>query len=86
MSDPVCHRALRIFWFPLTRHFGVGVTAASEAEARELAEAARARCMPDAEFEGMVADVDVQTLDAKHVLNNAGPVVVRGVWYPRLNI
>ena len=86
MNDPVCHRALRIFWFPLTRRFGVGVTAASEAEARELAEAARARYMPDAVFAGMVADVDVQTLDAKHVLNNAGPVVVRGVWYPRLNI
>jgi hypothetical protein len=33
-----------------------------------------------------VPDVDIRTLDAKHVLPNAGPVVVRGVWYPRLNL
>ncbi|CAA9327080.1 MAG: hypothetical protein AVDCRST_MAG40-1743 [uncultured Gemmatimonadaceae bacterium] len=87
MSEPpTCHRALRRFWFPLPRGFGVGVTAASEAEARALAEAARARYHPDQVLGPVVADVDVRALDAAHVLSNAGPVVVRGVWYPRLNI
>ena len=86
MTDPACHRGLRRFWFPLTRHFGIGVTAVSEGEARALAEAARLRYMPEAEFTGVVPDVELDALDANHVLPNAGPVVVRGVWYPRLNI
>ena len=86
MSDHTCHRALRRFWFPLTHSFGIDVTAATEAEARSLAEEARGRYMPEAEFTGVVPDVDIQTLDAKHVIPNAGPSVVRGVWYPRLNI
>jgi hypothetical protein len=33
-----------------------------------------------------VVDVDVASLDAKHVLPNIGPVVVRGVWFPALNL
>jgi hypothetical protein len=33
-----------------------------------------------------VADIDLRTLDPEHVLPNIGPVVVRGVWYPRLNL
>jgi hypothetical protein len=86
MSDPSCHRSLRRFWFPLTRGSGIGVTAAGEDEARTLAEWARERYHPDAEFAGVVADVDLSTLDAAHVLGNAGPLVVRGVWYPRLNL
>ena len=85
-QPPTCHRALRRFWFPLPRAFGIGVTAASEAEARALAEEARARYFPDQVLGAVVPDVDVSTLDARHMLNNAGPVVVRGVWYPRLNI
>jgi hypothetical protein len=86
VSDPICHRVLRRFWFPVTRGFGIGVTAATEAEARALAEAARELYMPDADITGVVPDVDIRTLDANDVLPNAGPVVVRGVWYPRLNI
>ena len=85
-QPPTCHRALRRFWFPLPRDFGIGVTAASEAEARALAEEARVRYFPDQALGAVVPDIDLATLDAKHMLNNAGPVVVRGVWYPRLNI
>jgi len=31
-----------------------------------------------------IEDVDVSTLDPKHVLPNIGSVVVRGVWFPRI--
>lgn len=86
MTDPSCHRNLRRFWFPLSTGLGIGVTASSETEARELAEDARARHFGNASFTGLIADVDVATLDQKHVMNNAGPVVVRGVWFPRLNL
>ena len=86
MSDPTCHRALRRFWFTLSAGPGIGVTAASESEARELAEGARARYAPAATITGVTPDVDVSTLDATHVVPNAGPAVVRGVWYPRLNL
>ena len=74
---------LRRFWFPLPVGFGVGVTAPSEAEARELAEAVRARYFPDATLGEVVADVDIRTLEQAHVVPNMGLVVDRGVWYPR---
>lgn len=86
MSDPICHRALRRFWFTLSVGPGIGVTAGSAAEARALAEAARARHTPEAAITGVIPDVDVSTLDAIHVVPNAGPVVVRGVWFPRMNL
>jgi hypothetical protein len=30
-----------------------------------------------------VADVDVSTLDPKHVLPNMGSVLARGIWFPQ---
>ena len=73
---------LRRFWFPLSSGFGVGVTAASEADARQLAEVARARYFPKATLGEVVADVDIRTLDQAHVMPNMGLVVDRGIWYP----
>jgi len=77
---------LRRFWFPLSRGFGIGVTAATEDEARTMAEETRAYYFADAVFTGLVPDVQLSTLDQNHVVPNAGPVVIRGVWYPRLNL
>ena len=76
---------LRRFWFPLSRGFGIGVTAATENEAREMAEQTRERYFADAAFTGFVPDVEISSLDQRHVVPNAGPVVVHGVWYPCLN-
>jgi hypothetical protein len=76
---------LRRFWFPLSRGFGIGVTAASPAEARELAEDVRERYFAEADITGEIADVDVSALDANHVLPNLGFVVAYGVWFPALN-
>lgn len=66
---------------------GRPVTVASEAQARILAEATRAKYFPpEAIFLGVVPDVDVRTLDEGHVIPNMGPPAIRGVWYPKLNI
>ena len=74
---------LRRFWFPLTGHFGVGVTARSLEEARALAEEARRRTWPNAPALGpVVEDIDVSTLDEGHVLPNMRPPVWPGVWFP----
>ena len=86
MTGPSCHRRLVRYWFPLPKSIGVGVTAASEEEARALADSARARYFPDEEFVGIVPDMDVRTLDPERVIPNMGLAIVRGVWYPRLNL
>ena len=77
-------RKLRRFWFQVDVGLGIGVTEFSEAEARALAESEARRlgrriisCTPD---------IDVSTLDPRHVLPNLGPSAVRGIWYPRLNV
>ena len=85
MPRPASHRALRRFWFPLSEGFGIGVTAGSPNEARELAEEVRERYFENAEIIGEIADVDVSSLDANHVVPNLGFVVAYGVWYPALN-
>ena len=81
-----CHRGLRRYWFPMDRGFGIGVTAFSKDEARSLAEATRARYGYKGVVGPVVVDIDVSTLDANHVLPNIGPPVIRGVWYPQLNL
>lgn len=86
MTGPACHRSLRRFWFPLSTGLGIGVTAASIDEAREWAEAERARTFPGALITGEIADVQISALDQSHVVPNSGPVVVRGVWFPRRNL
>jgi hypothetical protein len=76
---------LRRFWFALSVGLGIGVTARTEAEARELAERVQQQLFPNATITSVVPDIDVSTLDPKHVLPNIGPSGVRGVWYPCLN-
>lgn len=76
---------MRRFWFPLSRGFGIGVTAVSIEEARKLADGVRAHYYADAEITGVIADVDVSSLDANHVVPNVGFVVAHGVWFPALN-
>ena len=77
---------LRRFWFRLSVGLGIGVTALTEAEARVLAEAERERSFPHAVITSVIPDVDVSTLDPKHVLPNIGPSGGSGIWYPPLNV
>ena len=85
MTRPASHRDLRRFWFPLSEGLGIGVTAASPQEARELAEGVRARYYASSKITGEIADVNVSSLDANHVVPNLGAVVAYGVWFPALN-
>lgn len=74
---------LRHFWFPSEPGPGIGVTASSSEEARELAEGALSY-LPGHVITGVVEDVDVDSLDEHLVLPNLGPPQVRGIWYPML--
>lgn len=76
---------LRRFWFPVTGHLGIGVTAWSLDEAASLA--TKAAQDLSWEFDGaqVVEDVDVRDLDQGHVIPNMGVVSWRGVWYPKLS-
>jgi hypothetical protein len=75
--------SLRRFWFPLPEHFGIGVTAPTEAQARALAEQARVALWPEsAPLGAAVSDVDIRTLDQDHVVPNMEAPVWAGVWYP----
>jgi hypothetical protein len=85
MVDNRSAHGLRRFWFPFNEGLGIGVTAFSDHEARDLAEATRLECFPRSSFAGIVPDVDIRTLDQNHVVPNMGVVTVRGVWFPRRN-
>ena len=73
------------FWFNVTKGLGFGVTAASSAEAEQLL---RQFGYPpkDVQFTNVVQHVTFAELDQKHVVPNAGPMVIRGIWYPRHNL
>ncbi len=79
-------RLLRRFWFPTTSGHGYGVTAYSQQEAESLAQAAATSLGLSFEPSEVVADIDIQTLDAGHVIPNMGPPNFHGVWFPRLNV
>lgn len=90
---------LKRYWFviyPDWRYgpLNAGVTATSAAEAKELlvknftkinyAEPLkRLKEMNDLEI---IEDIDVQLLDRLSVIPNMGPVIFKGVWFPRLNM
>jgi hypothetical protein len=76
---------LRHYWFPCDPGLGIGVTAFSLTEARQLAENALVY-LPGAVITDVVEDVDVETLDEHLVLPNLGPPAVHGIWYPMLNV
>ena len=76
---------LRRFWFPIPGHLGIGVTAASRADAEVLAADAAAQIGWPFVVAGVIEDVDVRDLDQNHVVPNMGVVSWRGIWYPRLS-
>ncbi len=62
-------------------NLGCGVTARSYDDAMVLVQAA----FPDLAVGSpatVVENIDISTLDAKHVLPNVGNVLARGVWWP----
>lgn len=78
LSNPL----LRRYWFETREHIGIGVTAFSVDDARNLIDDASLAW--DYEVLEVVENVDIRDLDQGHVVPNMGPVNFRGVWYPNL--
>ena len=73
------------FWIKTNVGLGYGVTASSEQQAFELL---RQYGYPrsDEIVSSVQAGVKFDALDQGHVVPNAGPMVVRGIWFPRHNV
>jgi hypothetical protein len=84
-------KILETFWFSFPKDpnlpFGIGVTAYSEDDARALMEE---RGITDwfAEASEVIvtSGIRIQDLDQSNVAPNIGPMQLRGVWYPCMNI
>jgi hypothetical protein len=73
------------FWFKTNTGLGYGVTASSQDAAMELLRTF-GYPRPGEEIMEVVTDVGFAALDQNHVVPNAGPIVVRGVWFPKHNV
>jgi len=73
------------FWFQTDRGYGYGVTATSQADAEALLKS-YGYPLPSERIVSVRQGVSTASLDKEHVLPNAGPLAVRGVWYPCRNI
>jgi hypothetical protein len=73
------------FWFQTNSGLGYGVTARDRGDADALL---RRFGYPSAgqQIVSVISGVSVSQLDERHVLPNAGPLAIRGVWYPRHNV
>jgi len=78
------------YWFrfkpfgkPAPLSLGCGVTAESSAAAISIVQAQVFRGQPLPPVEEVVEDVDVSTLDQKHVLPNMESPLTKGVWFPK---
>jgi hypothetical protein len=77
------------FWFDFDRglevsvgfHLGCGVTAHSEADARDILRSIWPSAS-DPPVSRVIADVDHAQLERSHVLPNVGDLEVGGVWFP----
>ncbi|MFC3653119.1 hypothetical protein ACFONN_16285 [Dyella humi] len=76
---------LTSFWFNTNTGLGFGVTAESQEAAEELLRQ-YGYLSTGTEVTGVIFGIEFAALDQKHVVPNAGPMVIRGVWYPRHNV
>jgi hypothetical protein len=82
MSPILKSKLLTRYWFPATRGLGIGVTAYSVAQAKEMARVALSSLTSGAQLGEPIVDVDVNELDQGHVVPNMAPCNFEGVWYP----
>ncbi|HLK14711.1 MAG TPA: hypothetical protein VKT78_07900 [Fimbriimonadaceae bacterium] len=81
---------LRKFWFkfaPLGRptplNLGCGVSASSYEDAVSLLRRHVFKEQAVPEIVSVLEDVDVSSLDARHVLPNMESPLLRGIWFPK---
>jgi hypothetical protein len=73
------------FWFKTEPGLGYGVTAFSRRDAESLLHSFGLPREGETVVQ-LIENIEVSELDANHILPNSGPVEVRGVWYPLLNL
>ena len=80
---------LKRFWFVFkpsaessVLEMGCGVTAYDRADAEKLLEEQAFPFYGARSIDKVVEDVDVSTLDDKHIRPNMGNPAARGVWFP----
>ena len=76
---------LKRYWFATKPGLGYGVTAESRDDAEALLRSFGYPRNGEAVL-NVTENIDLGTLDPKHVVPNSGPSVVRGVWFPRHNV
>ncbi|WP_141455424.1 hypothetical protein [Pseudoxanthomonas sp. z9] len=73
------------FWFRTSHGLGYGVTAPTKELAMRLL-ARQGLPEPGVEIVEVIAGIRFADLDPAHVVPNAGPMQIQGVWFPRLNL
>lgn len=81
---------LRRYWFTFSSiepynplRLGCGVTAYSYEDAISILLQTVFVGQNEPQIDKVVEDIDVSTLDQKHVIPNMDPPVWRGVWFPK---
>jgi hypothetical protein len=81
---------LRAFWISFPKHpgfpLGLGVTAWSRADAFHLLEEVGYDFHLRANEVSIREGITIDDVEEFHVRPNSGPMIVRGVWYPCLNV
>ena len=86
MRRPTCLTAYWINPGNPTNTLGYGVTAFSVSDAVRMLRAAGITVPDDPTLLVVRENVSFAELDPNHVVPNMGPMVVRGVWFPCMNI
>ena len=73
------------FWFNTSTGLGYGVTAASQNEAMQLL-SRYGYPRSGEKVTTVIPSVALANLDQSHVIPNAGPMTVHGVWFPMHNV
>jgi len=79
---------LKTYWIesPEVHILGFGVTAFSREDAFQLLGASGYALSSDDPAIRVIEGIQVADLDQNHVIPNMGPIVFRGVWFPRANL
>jgi NADPH-dependent 2,4-dienoyl-CoA reductase/sulfur reductase-like enzyme len=73
------------FWFQTDKGLGYGVTAATQELAEQLL-ADFGYPVKGVRIVDVVIGISADALDQNHVIPNAGPLKIKGVWFPRHNV
>ena len=65
---------------------GCGITAYNYADAIRIMQIFLLRDPGMPLFKAVIVDIDVSTLDPRHILPNIGVPVWRGLWYPKITL